>query len=113
MKSPNDRALRGLPLTRPRAVSERLSCRRRSIEGEPFCRLYEKGAPFGEPLIQAISKMVPPQSEALNSPIYRRNTCAAHVLDAHSFARLAKVGDRGGEVVYLAAGAGQFQDHRL
>ena len=29
-----------------------------SIEGEPKCRLYEKGAPFGAPLIQAISTLV-------------------------------------------------------
>ena len=57
--------------------------------------------------------LVAPKSEALNSPIYRRNTGAAHVLDAHSFARLAKVGDRCGEVVYLAAGACELQDHRL
>ena len=96
-----------------RERSEQVPCRRGSIEGEPFRRLYEKGAPFGAPLIQAISEMVPPQSEALNSSIYRRNTRAAHVLDAHSFARLAKVGDRGGEVVYLAAGACELQDHRL
>ena len=61
MPSSNDRALRRGHFARPRAASERLSCRRGSIEGEPKCRLYEKGAPFGAPLIQAISTLAPPQ----------------------------------------------------
>ena len=41
-----------------RERSEQVPCRRGSIEGEPKCRLYEKGAPFGAPLIQAISTLV-------------------------------------------------------
>ena len=28
------------------------------LRGEPKCRLYEKGAPFGAPLIQAMSTLV-------------------------------------------------------
>ena len=63
--------------------------------------------------IRCVTFGLPLKAEPLNSPIYRRNTRAAHVLDAHSFARLAEVGDRGGEVVDLAAGAGELQNHRL
>ncbi len=57
MKSPNDRALRGLHLARSRMVNERAALEG-EYPGEPKCRLYEKGAPFGAPLIQAISTLV-------------------------------------------------------
>ena len=39
-----NRAFGKAHFARPRAVSERLSCRRGSIEGEPFRRLYENTA---------------------------------------------------------------------
>ena len=46
-----------------RAAKRALVVSEGEYPGEPFCRLYEKGAPFGEPLIQAKSKMVPPQNK--------------------------------------------------